>query len=172
MFDVAFSEMLLIAIVALIVIGPQRLPKVARTAGVMLGRLQRYVSSVKADINREMQLDELRRLQAELAESARQLETGVKSELADAQRSLDETAGALNAAAASVTDGVAPPAAAVAASPTAVAATTDSLPSVPAAPWTAESFAATFASADAESVKAAPAAALPVVTTPANESKA
>jgi sec-independent protein translocase protein TatB len=111
MFDVAFSEMLVIAIVALIVIGPQRLPKVARTAGVMLGRLQRYVSTVKADINREMQLDELRRLQAELAESARKFETGVNSELAGAQRSLDESAQALNPASAGLAADVAPPAA-------------------------------------------------------------
>ena len=59
MFDVGFSELMVIAIVALIVIGPERLPKVARTAGHLLGRLQRYVSDVKADINREMQLDEL-----------------------------------------------------------------------------------------------------------------
>lgn len=112
MFDVAFSEMLVIAIVALVVIGPQRLPKVARTAGLLLGRLQRYVSTVKADINREMQLDELRRLQAELAESARKLEAGVSSELGSAQRSLDETAQALNSAGAALSADAAPPTAA------------------------------------------------------------
>ena len=63
MFDIGFSEMLVIAVVALIVIGPERLPKVARTLGHLFGRMQRYVNDVKADISREMELDELRKLQ-------------------------------------------------------------------------------------------------------------
>jgi len=54
MFDIAFSEIALIAVVALVVIGPERLPRVARTLGHMFGRLQRYVNDVKADINREI----------------------------------------------------------------------------------------------------------------------
>jgi Tat protein translocase TatB subunit len=62
MFDIAFSEIALIAVVALVVIGPERLPKVARTLGHMFGRLQRYVNDVKADINREIELDELRHI--------------------------------------------------------------------------------------------------------------
>ena len=61
MFDIGFSELAAIGVVALIVIGPERLPKVARTAGHLLGRLQRYVSTVKADISREMELDELKK---------------------------------------------------------------------------------------------------------------
>src|SRR5205807_5047835 len=77
MFDVAFSEIVVIAVVALIVIGPERLPKVARTLGHMFGRLQRYVNEVKADINREMELDELRRLQSEVQSAARELESSV-----------------------------------------------------------------------------------------------
>ena len=60
MFDIGFSELMVIGIVALLVLGPERLPKVARTTGHLLGRLQRYVADVKSDINREMQLDELR----------------------------------------------------------------------------------------------------------------
>ena len=63
MFDIGFSEIVVIAVVALIVIGPERLPKTARTLGHLFGRLQRYVNDVKADINREMELDELRKLQ-------------------------------------------------------------------------------------------------------------
>ena len=55
MFDIGFSEIVVIAVVALIVIGPERLPKTARTLGHLFGRLQRYVSQVKADINREME---------------------------------------------------------------------------------------------------------------------
>jgi sec-independent protein translocase protein TatB len=81
MFDIGFSELIIIGIVALVVIGPERLPKVARTAGLLLGRLQRYVNDVKADINREMQLDELRKLQADMQESARDLETRLNSEI-------------------------------------------------------------------------------------------
>ena len=61
MFDIGFTELIVIGVVALIVIGPERLPKVARTAGHLYGRLQRYVSSVKSDISQEIQLDELRR---------------------------------------------------------------------------------------------------------------
>ena len=63
MFDIGFTEIVVIAVVALIVIGPERLPKTARTLGHLFGRLQRYVNDVKADINREMELDELRKLQ-------------------------------------------------------------------------------------------------------------
>jgi len=77
MFDIGFSELLVIAVVALIVIGPERLPKVARTAGHLFGRLQRYVNDVKADINREMELDELRRLRNEFEETARSVEQSV-----------------------------------------------------------------------------------------------
>jgi sec-independent protein translocase protein TatB len=72
MFDVGLSELMVIAVVALVVIGPERLPKVARTAGLLLGRLQRYVSDVKADINREMQLDELKKMQQEMSSQVSQ----------------------------------------------------------------------------------------------------
>jgi twin arginine-targeting protein translocase TatB len=65
MFDVGFSEMLVIGIVALVVIGPERLPRVARTLGVLFGRMQRYVSQVKADINREMEAADLGKVKSE-----------------------------------------------------------------------------------------------------------
>jgi sec-independent protein translocase protein TatB len=77
MFDIAFSEIVVVAVVALIVIGPERLPKVARTLGHMFGRLQRYVNDVKADINREIQLDELRKLHSEVQSAAQELQTSV-----------------------------------------------------------------------------------------------
>ena len=96
MFDIGFSEMMLIAIVALVVIGPERLPKVARTAGHLLGRLQRYVSDVKSDINREMQLEELRKLQSEIQESARSVEQSLTTDLQAARRALDQTAEAVS----------------------------------------------------------------------------
>lgn len=81
MFDVGFSEVLVIAIVALIVIGPERLPKVARTLGHLFGRMQRYVAEVKADIDREMQMDELKKLQSTMQETARNLEQSVNQEV-------------------------------------------------------------------------------------------
>ncbi|MBP6655938.1 MAG: twin-arginine translocase subunit TatB, partial [Propionivibrio sp.] len=81
MFDVGFSELVLIGIVALVVIGPERLPKVARMAGHLLGRMQRYVNDVKADINREIQLDELKKLRAEVQDTARDLEMNIRSEM-------------------------------------------------------------------------------------------
>jgi sec-independent protein translocase protein TatB len=76
-FDIGFSEIVVIGVVALIVIGPERLPKVARTLGHMFGRLQRYVNEVKADINREMELDELRKLQSQVQSAARDIEQSV-----------------------------------------------------------------------------------------------
>lgn len=89
MFDIGFSELMVIGIVALLVIGPERLPKVARTLGHLLGRAQRYVNDVKSDINREMQLDELKKLQTQVTESARQLETSVRSEYEAARSSIE-----------------------------------------------------------------------------------
>ncbi|OYY93500.1 MAG: twin arginine-targeting protein translocase TatB [Hydrogenophilales bacterium 28-61-23] len=74
MFDIGFSELMLIGIVALIVIGPERLPKVARTAGQWLGRLNRYVSQVKQDIDRDIKLEELRKMQQEMKDTAQKYE--------------------------------------------------------------------------------------------------
>ena len=79
MFDIAFSEIALIAVVALVVIGPERLPKVARTLGHLVGRLQRYVNDVKADINREIELDELRKLKNEVQTAAQDIERSVSA---------------------------------------------------------------------------------------------
>lgn len=64
MFDIGFSELVVIGVVALVVVGPERLPKLARTAGLLFGRMQRYVNDVKADINREMEAAELKDLKA------------------------------------------------------------------------------------------------------------
>ncbi|HJV25372.1 MAG TPA: Sec-independent protein translocase protein TatB [Aromatoleum sp.] len=78
MFDLGFSEIVVIAVVTLIVVGPERLPKVARTVGHLLGRFQRYVSDVKSDIQREMQLEELKKLQQQVEQQARQLESSFR----------------------------------------------------------------------------------------------
>jgi sec-independent protein translocase protein TatB len=74
-FDVAFSELLVIAVVALIVIGPERLPKVARTLGALTGRMQRYVAQVKEEVNREVRFQELQQLQQEIQETATKAQT-------------------------------------------------------------------------------------------------
>lgn len=98
MFDFGFSELVLIAIVTLIVVGPERLPKVARTAGHLLGRLQRYVSDVKSDIQREMQLEELKKLQQQVEQQARELESSIQSEVKGVRQELGSTAAEAEAA--------------------------------------------------------------------------
>lgn len=70
MFDFSFFELVVIGVVALIVIGPERMPKVARTAGLLFGRAQRYVSEVKADINNQLKLEELRKIEADMRAKA------------------------------------------------------------------------------------------------------
>ena len=105
MFDIAFSEIIVIAVVALIVIGPERLPRVARTLGHMFGRLQRYVNEVKADINREMELDELRRLQGEVQSAAREFETSVTRAASEVQSGVRSVESELNQAAGAASDG-------------------------------------------------------------------
>jgi|PersoiStandDraft_1058852.scaffolds.fasta_scaffold52788_3 sec-independent protein translocase protein TatB len=77
MFDVGFSELIVIALVALIVIGPERLPRVARTLGALLGRAQRYVNDVKADIQREVDLDELKSIRSTFQDAAKSVEQSV-----------------------------------------------------------------------------------------------
>ena len=90
MFDIGFSELLVCAVVALVVIGPERLPKVARTLGVLFGRLQRYVTQVKADINREMDLAELGKVKSEFENAARSFQTQVQSKASEVEREMGE----------------------------------------------------------------------------------
>jgi sec-independent protein translocase protein TatB len=87
MFDIAFSELMLIGVVALVVIGPERLPKVARTAGQWLGRLNRYVSQVKQDIDRDIKLEELRKMQQDMKDTAQKYEIMA----GDSKRELETT---------------------------------------------------------------------------------
>jgi sec-independent protein translocase protein TatB len=90
MFDFSFGELALIAVVALVVLGPERLPKVARTAGHLLGRARSYANQVKADIDREVQMDELRKLQQQAQDAARSFETAVS----DVGKSVEQEASA------------------------------------------------------------------------------
>jgi sec-independent protein translocase protein TatB len=89
-------ELIVIALVALIVIGPERLPKVARTVGHLLARLQRYVSDVKADINREMQLEELKNLKQQLADQALGVQQSVTTEIKSVDEHLKSVETSLN----------------------------------------------------------------------------
>ena len=90
MFDIGFSELMVIGVVALVVIGPERLPKVARTLGVLFGRLQRYVTQVKSDISREMELAELGKVKSDIESAARSFQSEVESRAADTERELRE----------------------------------------------------------------------------------
>ncbi len=106
MFDIAFSELIVIGIVALIVIGPERLPKLARTAGQWLGRLNRYVAQVKQDIDRDLKLEELRRLQQEMKETAQRYEilaNETRQELAQEADHLKRVVAAMSATDAGLT---------------------------------------------------------------------
>jgi sec-independent protein translocase protein TatB len=92
MFDFSFGEIAVIGAVALVVLGPERLPKVARTAGEWMGKAQRYVSQVKSDINREMELAELKKLQEEARNAAQSVQSG----FTDLQSDFNRTADGLN----------------------------------------------------------------------------
>ena len=92
MFDIGISEIMVIAVVALIVLGPEKLPKTARTLGHLFGRLQRYVADVKADINREVELDELRKMKDSVEQAAAGIETSVQAELGKAEQDLNAAA--------------------------------------------------------------------------------
>ena len=102
MFDIGFSELLVIGVVALIVIGPQKLPRVARTLGHLAGRLQRYVADVKADINREVELDELRKMRDSMQQAASNFQSSVNEEVSKAGSEVAKVESELNAAAASL----------------------------------------------------------------------
>jgi sec-independent protein translocase protein TatB len=99
MFDIGFSEIVVIAVVALIVIGPERLSKTARTLGHLFGRLQRYVNDVKSDISREMELDELRKLQQEVQSAAKSVEQQVTSAVQHVETGVRDVETQLNASA-------------------------------------------------------------------------
>ena len=95
MFDIGFSEMVVCAVVALVVIGPERLPRVARTLGVLFGRLQRYVAQVKSDINREMDMADLGKVKTEFESAARSFESDFKSQTADVEREVRDAQSAI-----------------------------------------------------------------------------
>ena len=109
MFDIGFSEIVVIAVVALIVLGPERLPKAARTMGHLFGRLQRYVNDVKSDINREMELEELKKIQQEVKSAAREMEQSFTSAASSVESGMRDVESQLNAGASETPAPVTPP---------------------------------------------------------------
>ena len=89
MFDMGFTEMLLIGIVALIVIGPERLPGVARTAGKYVGRLKRFMTTVKADVEQELRADELRQILSQQQQELDSLKDTISSAGKDIEQHAD-----------------------------------------------------------------------------------
>jgi sec-independent protein translocase protein TatB len=132
MFDIGLSEIVVIGVVALIVIGPERLPKTARMLGHLFGRLQRYVNEVKADISREMELDELRRLKRDVETAARDIEQSVstaKSEVTAGVRDVEQQLSSVADAVSETADS--PPAAPLAEPPGAPSAAVESPTATP-----------------------------------------
>lgn len=96
MIDLGISKMALIGAVALIVIGPEKLPRVARTVGALLGKAQRYVADVKAEVNRSMELDELKKMKDSVEGAAREVEQSVQSTASEFEQSWSEATAGLD----------------------------------------------------------------------------
>ena len=124
MFDVSFTELLVIGVVALVVIGPERLPKVARTIGHLVGRAQRYVNDVKSDIQREVELDDLRKLKDQMQDAAQSVKSTLSETEASFRKPLEsveqDTMSALKGGTAADSTGVAPVQALAAGEPAAI----------------------------------------------------
>lgn len=138
MFDVSFTELIVIGVVALIVLGPERLPKVARTVGHLLGRAQRYVNDVKSDIQREIELDELRQFKQKMDSAAQEVNQSLQQagdSMRDAGQALrgdlDAAARSINEAAAEAKRTIAPPPDAPSAQALPPAATDSATPAAP-----------------------------------------
>lgn len=96
MIDLGISKMALIGAVALIVIGPEKLPRVARTMGMLLGKAQRYVADVKAEVNRSMELDELKKMKDTVEGAARDVESSIQTSASDFEKSWSEATSGLD----------------------------------------------------------------------------
>ena len=89
MIDFGIDKIALIGAVALIVIGPEKLPRVARTMGHLLGKAQRYVADVKAEVSRSIELDDLKKMKSDIEQAARDVQTGVQKEVDSARSAFD-----------------------------------------------------------------------------------
>ncbi len=102
MIDLGISKIALIGAVALIVIGPEKLPRVARTVGALLGKAQRYVADVKNEVNRSMELDELKKMKDSVEGAARDVENSIQTNASDFEKSWAETTALADASGSSV----------------------------------------------------------------------
>jgi sec-independent protein translocase protein TatB len=102
MIDFGFDKIALIGAVALIVIGPEKLPRVARTVGALFGKAQRYVADVKAEVNRSIELEELKKMKSSFEDAARNVQDTVRSEVDSASSAFE---GSWKDATAGITDG-------------------------------------------------------------------
>lgn len=91
MFDLDFSKLAVIGVVALVVIGPEKLPRVARTLGALIGKAQRYVSDVKAEVNRQVDLEELQKMKQQMESAAKEVESSVESSVIDFEKDWQAT---------------------------------------------------------------------------------
>ena len=94
MIDLGISKLALIGAVALIVIGPEKLPRVARTVGALLGKAQRYVADVKAEVNRSIDLDALKKMKDNVSNAARDVQSSVRDFGSEFERGLSGSAAA------------------------------------------------------------------------------
>lgn len=90
MIDIGLSKLALIGVVALVVIGPERLPKVARMAGTLFGRAQRYINDVKSEVSREMELDELRKMHKDVEQAASEVTGSIHKSMSDTEASIND----------------------------------------------------------------------------------
>jgi sec-independent protein translocase protein TatB len=109
MIDLGIEKMFVIGAVALIVIGPEKLPRVARTIGTLIGKAQRYVSDVKAEVNRSIELEELKKMKETVESAARDVQSSVHGSVSDIQRELNDAVSGLNAAGTDTTQALAEP---------------------------------------------------------------
>ena len=91
MLDIGISKLLIIGGLALVVVGPERLPRVARTLGTLMGRAQRYVSEVKAEVNRSMEVEELSRMKSEFQSAVSEVDAGLQSGLHQMHETVHDT---------------------------------------------------------------------------------
>jgi sec-independent protein translocase protein TatB len=102
MIDLGISKLALIGAVALVVIGPEKLPRVARTVGTLLGKAQRYMSDVKAEVNRSMELDELKKMKDSVENAARDVSQSIQTGTDDFEKSWADATGVAIASSAEV----------------------------------------------------------------------
>ena len=110
MIDFGFDKIALIGAVALIVIGPEKLPRVARTVGTLVGKAQRYVADVKAEVNRSIELEELKKMKTQFEDAARDVEQTVQREMSTASSELEKTWGEIGAGLSGASEPLEPPA--------------------------------------------------------------